>query len=107
MTLREYRMFFARGERTGTDEGSDLGLRSKLGGKPEWDQTDETPICRSCRAPMTFVAQIDSIEHDYHNNPHAIDALSGEQHFMFGDVGMIYVFFCFDCSATKSIFQCG
>ena len=56
---------------------------------------------------MTFVAQIDSINHDADNNPHRIDCLSREQKFMFGDVGMIYVFFCFDCLETASIMQCG
>jgi hypothetical protein len=26
--------------------------------------------------------------------------------YMFGDVGMIYVFFCFDCCHTASLMQC-
>jgi len=56
---------------------------------------------------MTFVAQIDSIEHDEQHNPHRVDCLSEKQQFMFGDVGMLYVFFCFECLETTSIMQCG
>jgi len=56
---------------------------------------------------MRFVAQLDSIEHDSKSNPHSIEALSRKQHFMFGDVGMIYVFFCFECCQVQSVFQCG
>jgi len=56
---------------------------------------------------MTFVAQIDSVEHAWESNPHAVDALSDDQKWMFGDVGMIYVFHCFDCMTAQSIVQCG
>jgi hypothetical protein len=37
-----------------------------------------------------------SIEHENKHNPLSKPAL-GHQHYMFGDVGMIYIFFCFDC----------
>jgi uncharacterized protein YwqG len=84
-----------------------LGLRSKLGGVPDWDQEDETPICASCNEPMTFIGQIDSIEHDSADNPHRIDCISPDQQYMFGDVGMIYVFCCIQCLETRSIVQCG
>lgn len=84
------------------------GRRTKLGGKPDWEQNcDETPRCRGCKRAMTFVAQIDSVEHDGRSNPHAVDAISPNQKWMLGDVGMIYVFFCFKCLQTKSVFQCG
>jgi len=56
---------------------------------------------------MTFVAQIDSVEHDWASNPHRVDALSDDQKWMFGDVGMIYVFFCFDCLQPHAEFECG
>ena len=82
------------------------GLRSKLGGEPDWTQDDDWPACPACRERMTFVAQIDSFEHDSAKNPHRIDCLSGDQHFMFGDVGMVYVFLCFDCLETPSLVQC-
>ncbi len=92
-----------------SDDESDtrLGLRSKLGGVPNWDQSDEVPNCPDCKRAMTFVGQIDSIHHDSKDNPHRIDCVSGKQLFMFGDVGLIYLFFCFDCLQPKAIFQCG
>ena len=54
---------------------------------------------------MVFVAQIDSVEHDSKRNPRGRDCL-GEQDYMFGDVGMIYVFFCFECSQPGCVHQC-
>ncbi len=89
------------------EQDTRLGLRSRLGGNPQWEQTDETPVCTSCDERMTFVAQLDSINHDAPENPHRIDCLSGEQKYMFGDVGLIYVFFCFDCLKAHAVFQCG
>jgi len=83
------------------------GQRTKLGGVPDWIQTDELPFCSNCGARMSFVAQIDSVEHEWKSNPHSVDALSDHQKWMFGDVGMIYVFFCFECSTTSSVFQGG
>ena len=104
--LKEFRMKF---ERVKTGEFANptrkLGIRSKLGGEPDWDQGDETPECPGCFIPMRFIAQIDSIEHNESHNPHKQDY--SEQEYMFGDVGMIYVFFCYDCLQTKSVFQCG
>ena len=83
------------------------GQRTKLGGKPDWDQGDNCPICAGCEQPMSFVAQIDSVEHEWPTNPHSREAGRKHQKWMFGDVGMIYVFFCFDCLQSKSVFQCG
>ena len=74
----------------------DLGLRTKLGGDPDWVQDEDTPVCDCCGQPMSFVAQIDSIEHQNRLNPLSRPAL-GEKDYMFGDVGMLYVFYCFDC----------
>ena len=107
--LREYRMMFVRvpeGEKAVPDPKK-LGLRSKLGGTPDWDQEGETPTCPECEEKMSFVAQIDSIEHDSKHNPHAIDALSDHQQYMFSDVGMLYVFCCFNCNTTASVMQFG
>jgi len=53
---------------------------------------------------MSFVAQIDSFEHNDENNPNRRDY--GKQHFMFGDVGMIYVWFCFDCLVPFATMDC-
>lgn len=94
---------------TGEDVDRDeyLGQRTKLGGAPDWDQKADVPCCASCGKEMTFIAQIDSIEHDWDSNPHRVDAVSEDQKWMFGDVGMIYVFLCVECLETKSVFQCG
>ncbi len=83
------------------------GRRTKLGGGPDWVQNDRVPVCEGCKKKMTFVAQIDSVEHQWETNPHSVPASSKDQKWMFGDVGMIYVFFCLDWLETKSVFQCG
>ena len=83
-----------------------VGLGTKLGGEPDWIQSPNVPTCSGCCAPMTFVAQIDSAEHQNELNPLSKDPIHEEQDYMFGDAGMIYVFFCFDCGETKSVFQC-
>ncbi|MCC6361621.1 MAG: hypothetical protein IT450_23035 [Phycisphaerales bacterium] len=89
------------------DSYDPCGQRTKLGGDPDYYNGDEpTPICPNCRAAMTFVAQIDSVEHDCECNPHKVDCLSDDQKWMLGDVGMIYVFFCFECWETRSVFRC-
>jgi len=106
--LHEYRMLFERVPEGQKLPRQPLGLRSKLGGKPDWEQTDEWPECWSCDQPMTFVAQIDSMEHDSKENPHRVDMHTkrGEK-FIFADVGMIYVFFCFQCSEAQAMVQSG
>jgi uncharacterized protein YwqG len=83
-----------------------LGLRSKLGGTPTWEQNDETPSCTNCKKPLAFVAQLDSISLPDDDNPRGFDGLPEDRRYIFGDVGLIYVFFCFDCGETRSIFQC-
>jgi hypothetical protein len=82
-----------------------LGLRTKLGGKPDWIQGPEIPYCTQCKSSLTFIAQIDSIEHESETNPLSIPARGGKQDYMFGDVGMIYVFLCFYCNAPYAVHQ--
>jgi uncharacterized protein YwqG len=77
-----------------------LGERSKLGGEPEWIQEEENIKCPICKRKMSFIGQIDSI--DYGKN---VNKDNDQQLYIFGDVGMIYIFFCFDCLKPKSIFQ--
>lgn len=84
--------------------GTAAGSRTRLGGKPDWIQGNESPICESCQKTMTFVAQIDSIAHQ---DSDLGRFLSGEGSFMFADVGMIYVFWCSKCNETKAVLQCG
>ena len=83
------------------DIPTENGSRSKCGGEPWWVQEDETPACRGCGADCTFIMQIDSFEHQPSN------ALrSATRDFMFADVGMIYLFYCFECNQPESVFQC-
>ena len=65
-----------------------IGHRHKLGGMPQWLQSEDWPEC--CGSRMTFYAQLDSIGDEVH----------------LADCGLIYVFVCFDCFSTKSLFQC-
>ena len=112
-TLPEFRVMLTRlqpGETAYPSDGphyEDHGQRTKLGGNPDWIQSADVPRCQDCDELMSFVAQIDSVEHQWESNPHSVDALSDKQKWMFGDVGMIYVFFCFECCTTSSVFQCG
>ena len=62
---------------------------SKIGGHPDWIQDDETPICPSCKKKMVFFAQLDSIN----------------DKIIIGDLGMIYVFYCFECMESDSLVQ--
>jgi hypothetical protein len=85
------------GTRKAPSEHDDLSAhRTKLGGKPDWIQADETPLCPDCNERETFICQIDSM--DQSND-------TGTQTYMFGDAGMIYVFFCFECGETDSVYQ--
>jgi hypothetical protein len=84
------------------------GLRTKLGGDPDWEQGDRAnPACPHCNRAMVFVAQIDSVEHDSRSNPHSVGCLSPDQKWMFGDVGLLYVFFCPECLHPHAEFECG
>jgi hypothetical protein len=65
-----------------------VGSRSKLGGTPDWTHNAQVPEC-SCRKPMSFYGQLDSIG----------DTVC------LADCGMVYVFVCFDCFETKSVLQ--
>jgi hypothetical protein len=73
-----------------------LGQRTKLGGEPDWIQIDDTPGCPQCEKPMSFVAQIDSIDYTGWG-------VSGP--YMFSDVGMIYLFFCGECGEASTVLQ--
>lgn len=105
--FREYRIKFERlpkGKKA-VPSLDKLGLRSKMGGRPNWIQAPGTPKCPECNQVMTFIAQLDSFEHAESYNPNALTSV--KQQYMFGDVGMIYVFMCFWCMETKSVVQCG
>ncbi|MBE7686613.1 DUF1963 domain-containing protein [Tenacibaculum piscium] len=74
-----------------------IGKRTKFGGTPEWIQNKEDIQCKSCKSEMSFVSQVDSFDFT--------GEINENKEFMFGDCGMIYIFFCFDCNITKSYFQ--
>jgi hypothetical protein len=84
-----------------------LGLRTKFGGSPDWEQDGHDVRCPECGKPMPFVGQIDSFQHDSKHNPNRADCLSDKQKFIFGDVGMVYLFFCFECLQVQTVFECG
>jgi len=79
------------------DYPDNIGKRTKLGGEPDWEQEDETPVCPECGEFLTFVAQIDSIDYSGWGK--------ADERYMFGDVGMIYVFYCLACNETSSVVQ--
>jgi hypothetical protein len=68
-----------------------VGHRHKLGGDPDWLQGADVPSCLACREAMTFYGQLDSV---------------GDK-MTLADVGIVYVFVCFDCYETKSVLQSG
>jgi hypothetical protein len=67
----------------------DIGTRHKLGGMPDLIQESQWPRCPACDEDMSSVAQIDSVNDE----------------FLFGDCGMIYVFYCFACGKSSSFSQ--
>jgi hypothetical protein len=97
--LREYFVKIIPAAKAGPqpEYPDDLGLRTKFGGLPHGVQSgDEIKArCPKCTKRMHFVGQIDSFEFNGKNNPHRKEYR--EAHFMFSDVGIIYVWFCFKC----------
>jgi len=79
------------------------GGRTKLGGNPQWIQSDATPACSGCQKAMTIVAQIDSLSAEDSDLGRRLEARGS---YLFGDVGMIYVFWCSQCMGTQAVFQC-
>lgn len=73
------------------------GLCTKLGGEPYWIQPGVSPFCEGCQQSMAFVAQIDSI--DYTGYPR------DDVFYMFGDMGMLYIFYCVGCGDAAVVRQ--
>ena len=69
----------------------EAGTRHKLGGTPDWQQSPQWPDCPHCAERMSFYGQLDSIGDKY----------------CLADVGLIYVFVCFNCLLTASVLQSG
>jgi hypothetical protein len=68
-----------------------IGHRHQLGGDPTWLQGDATPTCADCGERMTFYGQLDSIGDDV----------------VLADVGLVYVFVCFNDFEARAIVQSG
>jgi hypothetical protein len=67
-----------------------IGKRGKLGGNPDFLQDPKIPRCADCNERMAFYGQLDSIGDEV----------------TLADVGMVYIFVCFDCYTSKSFIQC-
>lgn len=106
--LREYcvhlKLLDENSNRLDPDCSDNIGQRTKFGGLPDKLNESPHPRCEECGRLLRFIAQIDSIEHKCDSNPHSRDYM--EQQFMFGDVGMIYVWFCFDCLKPHTTMEC-
>jgi len=104
--LREYRVRIVPGSESSPIGPDDLGRRSKFGGVPDEVQAggSDKLVCPQCHLKMSLVAQTASFEHNDENNPNRRDYR--KQHFMFGDVGMMYVWFCFDCLVPFATMDC-
>jgi ankyrin repeat protein len=64
------------------------GLKSKVGGAPNWIQMDGTPDCPKCEKPMAFALQ-----------------LASDSRIAFGDMGLLYAFVCPECKTAASLVQ--
>lgn len=64
-----------------------VGRRHQLGGTPTHIQGEYVPNCAACETPMTFYAQLDSIDDE-----HCV-----------ADVGLIHVWLCFACFEAKAV----
>jgi hypothetical protein len=106
--LREYRVKIIPAAEAAPqpDHSKNIGTRTKFGGLPDGTQSgDDLEVrCPECSAKMHFVGQIDSFEYNGKNNPNRKDY--GQEQFMFGDVGMIYLWFCFDCLKPHATMEC-
>lgn len=68
-------------------EEVDGELGFKVGGRPDWRQECETPVC--CGKHSIFRGQLDSVRPDH----------------IIGDMGMIYVFYCDTCGRASAVAQ--
>lgn len=66
----------------------------RLGGEPTWIQSPDFPRCPQCARTMLFVLQLDSLDID------------GGPEWLWGSGGILYVFWCGECSVTATFWQC-
>ena len=77
-----------------TNEEKEKNALFKIGGQPNWIQSDEHPVCTCCTSPMKFIAEINTDE----------KMTNGNAELAFGDSGKLYVFAC--CDYVSCIPQC-
>lgn len=96
LALRDYSTFPELHLELGraTDPEQEEKALVKLGGLPDWIQSDEHPTCSECGRLMMFVCQINSDD----------TVVGGSRVLMFGDMGRLYTFAC--CYTVTSIMQC-
>jgi len=104
--LREYRVKIVPAAEAQPVNLKDLGRRTELGGNPDEIQPGgQSGIrCPGCGKRLHLVGQIDSFEFNGKDNPNRKDY--SDTQFVFGDVGMIYVWFCFDCCEPLATMDC-
>ena len=69
--------------------GPEIGTRHRLGGEPSFIQPANYPSYADCGETMTFYGQLDSINDE----------------FVLADVGLVFVFVCFECFSSASFIQ--
>lgn len=67
---------------------------NRVGGEPTWIQNADYPNCPECSTTMSFVMQLDSLD------------IEGGPYWMWGSGGILYVFWCSECSISATSWQC-
>lgn len=104
--LRGYRVTIVPAAEAGPVGPKDRGRRTKFGGIPDELQPpgQSGVTCPGRQKRMSLVGQVDSFEFNGKDNPNCKNY--GDERFMFGDVGMIHVWFCFDCLEPLATMDC-
>ena len=73
--------------------------KHQMGGLPFWIQDEEHILCVNCKKEMPYIAMIDSELYI------GKDGFREKGH-MFGDEGILYIFYCRFCNMIATIGQC-
>jgi hypothetical protein len=104
--LREYRAKIVPASEHGSVDIKSLGTRTKFGGVPDEIQSggQASSACPGCRKKTSLIGPIGFFEFKGKENPNRQDCRDTQ--FMFGDVGIIYRWFCFDCLEPLATMEC-